>query len=852
VKDRHGRRIAAGLCVLACALGFGIAPTAAAGAADRPTAVVFPQPGSQTASLTTSISVRGVAPSAVGTFAVTGSRSGAHTGNWTAHPDNDGASFHPAAPFTAGETVTVHTSLAVAPTGADTYTFTVEQPSSITRAPDVEDEGLAPSKGASASANAPTTATYASRPDLKPPIMTVSGSGPVEDGLIAVTPRGTTDTQSGPLLLDDAGAPVYFKPVTGDADYATTDAEVQPYNGSSVLTWWQGENLGGHGDGQFEMLDTHYNHVATVKMDDGFPTDLHDMQITPQNTAIVMSYNPVSRNLTSFGGPANGTVLDLVVQEVNISTGDKLLEWHSLDDIPLSKSNQAAPTDASTAWDYIHGNAVDIDTDGNILVSGRHTSGVYKINRTTGALMWSLGKDLDFSSNFSDWFAFQHDVRRRSDGKLSVFDNSNGQGRSSRGLVMNLDETNHTVTIDHAVTPPSSVTASSQGAFRELGNGHDFIGWGNVGRFSEFNSSHNLVRDMTFPTGVQSYRATKYVWHATPTAPPDAIVDRVNTSVNVKVSWNGATDVTKWVVLAGVDANHLSSITARGRTGFETSLTASTSQPVIAIEARDKDDNPLGRSNPVGLGGTVDHTSYWMARSNGAVTRYGTAATMAGPAVPAGKQIVGMATVPNGYLLAAADGGVYAYGAARNLGSAAGLRLRAPIIGIAARYDGLGYWLVGTDGGVYAFGNAHFYGSMGGKHLNAAITGIAALPDGRGYWLVAHDGGIFSFGRAGFHGSTGSLKLKQPIVGMTAKSPDGKGYWLVARDGGIFAFGSAPFKGSTGALRLRSPITGMASTNEGTGYWLVAADGGVFTFGNAPFHGALPAGTVPFVAIAHN
>ena len=108
-----------------------------------------------------------------------------------------------------------------------------------------------------------------------------------------------------------------------------------------------------------------------------------------------------------------------------------------------------------------------------------------------------------------------------------------------------------------------------------------------------------------------------------------------------------------------------------------------------------------------------------------------------------------------------------------------------------------GYLLSAADGGVFAFGNAVFDGSMGGQPLNQPMVGMAETPDHGGYWQVAADGGIFSFGDAHFYGSTGSMQLNKPVVGMAA-TPDGGGYWLVASDGGIFSFGDAHFYGSTG------------------------------------------------------
>ena len=204
------------------------------------------------------------------------------------------------------------------------------------------------------------------------------------------------------------------------------------------------------------------------------------------------------------------------------------------------------------------------------------------------------------------------------------------------------------------------------------------------------------------------------------------------------------------------------------------------------------------------------------------------------------KPIVGMAPTNDaaGYWNVASDGGIFAFGDAKFMGSMGASHLNQPIVGMAATPDGGGYWEVASDGGIFSFGDARFYGSTGSIRLNRPVVGMAATPDGGGYWMVASDGGIFSFGDARFYGSTGSIRLNRPVVGMAA-TPDGRGYWMVASDGGIFSFGDARFYGSMGGTRLNLPVVGMAS-NRGAGYWFVAADGGLFSFGSAPFYGSIP------------
>jgi hypothetical protein len=289
----------------------------------------------------------------------------------------------------------------------------------------------------------------------------------------------------------------------------------------------------------------------------------------------------------------------------------------------------------------------------------------------------------------------------------------------------------------------------------------------------------------------------------------------------------GSPSATALVPLLCVAAATPGSGTGSGSSGGSgTSPTGGTTPPA-----------PTGSPAPPTGGPPV--SAYRFAAADGGVFNFGSAAYLGSAGGVALKApIVGMAVTPDGagYWLVASDGGVFSYGDAVFYGSAGALHLAAPIVGMAATPDGAGYWLVAADGGIFNYGDAAFHGSAGALHLAKPIVGMAADPATGGYWLVAADGGIFSFG-APFDGSTGALHLAAPIVGMSA-SPDGSGYRFVARDGGIFSFGSAAFFGSTGALHLSAPVVGMSTTADGLGYWLVAADGGVFSFGDASFLGS--------------
>ncbi len=160
-----------------------------------------------------------------------------------------------------------------------------------------------------------------------------------------------------------------------------------------------------------------------------------------------------------------------------------------------------------------------------------------------------------------------------------------------------------------------------------------------------------------------------------------------------------------------------------------------------------------------------------------------------------------------------------------------GKHLNAPIVGMAATPDGKGYWLAAADGGIFAFGDAKFHGSMGNRHINAPIVAIAATDNGGGYWLAGSDGGVYAFD-APFDGSLGSHPPYNSIRGLAAV-PHGGGYWMVDWGGQVYGFGHHTL-GSIANQVPAIPVTDIVSTPSGNGYWLLAPQDFAYTLAASP------------------
>src|SRR5918993_5779018 len=193
---------------------------------------------------------------------------------------------------------------------------------------------------------------FRSRPDLKPPAVTVStrarGRAP---GHVFISPK-LGRGQHGPLIVDDLGRPVWFR-----NDLYALDFKVQTYKGEPVLTWWEGKAKPRPSVGEYVILDGSYREVKRVQAGNGYGGNQHDFLITPQGTALLTIYNLVTWDLSYLGGPVEGRVIEGVAQELDIETGEVLFEWHSLDHVGVEESYYEKYY--SDQLDYFHINSID-------------------------------------------------------------------------------------------------------------------------------------------------------------------------------------------------------------------------------------------------------------------------------------------------------------------------------------------------------------------------------------------------------------------------------------------------------------------------------------------------------------
>ncbi|KPM37904.1 hypothetical protein AK830_g8666 [Neonectria ditissima] len=507
-------------------------------------------------------------------------------------------------------------------------------------------KSFVPRIAAAASLLAPLIAAdwqFRSRPDLAPPRLniTIPATDAAAPGYLFLAPfAGFPDTpteqhgprQAAPYMFQDNGDLVW----SGYGFYSiwATNFQAGRWKGEDVLFSFEGDhNAGyGHGHGHITILDKHYETIRELRARNHKLVDKHEFRIVNEETGLIQIYQPVPRDLTEWGAsPEQQWIVNAIIQELtsillelDITTGELLFEWSSLDHVqpdgqfippypsypprlthtdqkpsppeavlPINPGQAGSGYNSSDAWDYFHINSVDKDADGNYLVSARDACAVHKIDGSDGSIIWRLhGKRSDFAMADGTAFCFQHHARwlaQHDDVEvISLYDNSahgteHAGGHqvhtapTSSAKILRLNTTAWTADLVAAYFPPDGLRSKSQGSTQVLPGGNVLVGWGSEGALTEFAADgtpifHTYVDSGDLGLGAENYRAFRYNWTGLPNEVPAIIALQGSRGTTAYVSWNGDTETAAWRFYADSGSGSRDFLGEVQRTSFETSL----------------------------------------------------------------------------------------------------------------------------------------------------------------------------------------------------------------------------------------------------------------------------------------
>ncbi|MBX7109217.1 MAG: aryl-sulfate sulfotransferase [Chitinophagales bacterium] len=316
----------------------------------------------------------------------------------------------------------------------------------------------------------------------------------------------------------------------------------------------------------YQLLDSNYNVINSFQAGNGYITDIHEFVILPDGHSFIigLDYQTVDMTVYNPNYSPHATVIGAVLQELDASK-NVIFEWRSWDYVDIPEALHESLF--FSFIDYVHANSIDIDTDGNILLSCRHLDQVIKIDRNTGDMIWRLGGVMNQFTFLNDTlgFNYQHDARRIANGNITLYDNGNYHPvKTSFAKEYRLDEVNMTASKVWSYTHPfingKTVRGFAMGNMQRLPNGNTFINWGSIyigsvlgkgsPNLTEVDSLGNIVWEMTLDQSTKGviYRAHRYVWEPCARPTENTLKSKNITESSAKLTWGHATNATGYTI----------------------------------------------------------------------------------------------------------------------------------------------------------------------------------------------------------------------------------------------------------------------------------------------------------------
>jgi hypothetical protein len=363
------------------------------------------------------------------------------------------------------------------------------------------------------------------------------------------------------VIFDNNGNPIWYSKYPDER----RDMKVQ-HNGT--LTMLARDN-GNH----FNVFNTHYQQIGSYWAVNGYGVDEHELQVLADGTYLLVGLAGQTVDMSRYvvGGNTAAYVTGQVIQEFT-PAGELIFQWRAWDHLDV-RDEQEFINILGSGFDFPHINAIDIDTDGNILLSSRNTSEVTKINRDTGDIIWRLGgmhNQFTFVNDPLNGPKNQHAIRMVTTNDYTLFDNGNLHSPSmSRAVEYRLDPTNMTATLvwQYPNPPTSSIYSYYMGNAQRLTNGNTLIDWaiGGLPKLTEVRPDGTKAFEMNWADGWEAYRTWRCPWQGSATQ-PYLIVETYPDNITLIFNQFGDTNVAYYKIYGGPTSQSTNLLATSGMT----------------------------------------------------------------------------------------------------------------------------------------------------------------------------------------------------------------------------------------------------------------------------------------------
>jgi hypothetical protein len=376
------------------------------------------------------------------------------------------------------------------------------------------------------------------------PLLSITTSNNPDPEYIFIDNRGGNGTPYN-VIFDNSGSPIWYQLMPDER----RDMKVQ-HNGMLTM-------LARTGGNRFVGLNTNYVEVASYWAANGYGVDEHELQVLADGTYFLIGLHTETVDLSRYmaGGNSSASVTEDCIQQFT-PEGDLIFQWRAWDHLDVAGQQYVVTT--TNPGDFPHMNAIDVDTDGNILLSSRNTSEVTKIDRDTGEIIWRLGgthNQFTFVNDPLSGPRNQHAIRSVTTNRYTLFDNGNGHNpQVSRAVEYLLNPSAMTATIvwQYPATPTTSLFSFYMGNAQRLPNGNTLINWavGNLPKLTEVRPDGTKAFEMNWADGFEAYRVWRCSWQGV-ALKPNLIVEPYPDKLTLIFNKFGDTNVAYYRIYGG-------------------------------------------------------------------------------------------------------------------------------------------------------------------------------------------------------------------------------------------------------------------------------------------------------------
>lgn len=276
------------------------------------------------------------------------------------------------------------------------------------------------------------------------------------------------------------------------------------------------------------LMKDYFKVFDSISCNKNIETDPHDFLILKNGHYVLLGYEFQTEDYSKYNfflnkkkyGSKKASVKYGVIQEFD-EQKKLVFNWSTKNKFRVRDVDPFFLFDSLNV-DFTHLNSVDADEEGDFIVSPRYFNEVFKVQKSTGNIVWRLGGKQNNFTFLNDTLPFvgQHDAKFTSKNTFTLFDNGFNKGalkHAARALEYEINDSAKTAKVIWSYSNPKKIISEGNGSVQSLPNDLMLINYGKTEKgspnitFEIINKTDNKqLAEVYFKDTLGTYRTFYY------------------------------------------------------------------------------------------------------------------------------------------------------------------------------------------------------------------------------------------------------------------------------------------------------------------------------------------------------